>query len=478
MSALVSSFALSGQACTASNDATLRPDLKIVVLGDSITAGPVPIGWAQELANYCHLVYGDRSPTFVNMGTGGINIANTVDQGKAAAAIAQNPDMLFIELGTNDEIPGVTRASIKASADYLLSTLRAGLPTIPMVWVGPWAARSENWGPDPLQNRMDAVQGGIQDSAPAFNVQYVEVRSTQQVDEMTNNTPAPGITPGINTIDGTHPNWRGRPLYGNAFKNRMLFTDKLFPDLSPTWQPDADVTPFLWIEADQLSLADASLVASWSPFTASGAARPTYRKTGWFNGGPAVQFDGVANVMTAVGLSTPAGAKTIFMVYALANAAVGFGNYFSLLSLPSSPGVTTEWIPSFTGGTSPPITVNFDALHSGGDGFFSTGTGDVADGSAGTWPVRLGATWAGGSSTDPANLHIYWGGGSQACVQQNTFLAQFATALPALGARVNDGVTATNFTPALLTAVIAYPGVLTTVQFYRVDQYLRRKWGP
>lgn len=458
---------------------------KVSQIGDStcVLNGGVQV----EVINHLQLLYGDSAPTWINHAIPGSTIANLVTDGQVSAAIADAPSLVLIGCGVNS-ITGATYASILADAQSVLSPIRAALPNVRIAWFPLWCGHSEAWNPDPNQAAVDAVVNGVKDACAQYSAVLVDVRSTYLIDEMTNN---PGqASSGINTVDGTHENWRGRPMCGRRIASQFIYELPLYPniDLDPTWRPDADVTPALWLEADQLS---AGPVTTWGPFTTYGGS-PSCIASGWSSAGngaaplpatglpsmPCVRFNGVSDVMTASGLSTPAGAKTLFVVYRMQSSPAGFGQYVSMLSLTNGV-VSSEFIPCFTGGTDPLQIWCCDQKRSGSDGFFETGTQfDINDSGGAITASRFCSTFAGGSSTDTSQYAMYLGGSPLTVTRGSTWLPLDLTAKPALGARVSDGVTATNFAQVDVAAILLYNASLTTVQRARVDQYLRRKWGP
>ena len=80
-----------------------------------------------------------------------------------------------------------------------------------------------------------------------------------------------------------------------------------------------------WLDASRLTVADGSLLSTWSDSsgngrdaTAAGTARPTFRTNGTSNGHAAVEFDGVANVLvTAAPVSTAVDNFSLFVVASL-----------------------------------------------------------------------------------------------------------------------------------------------------------------
>jgi lysophospholipase L1-like esterase len=449
----------------------MRPGTKVSFLGDSITAGPTG-GWYQDLIQHARMRYGATAPTFTAHGVGGVTIAGTLSNGQVTAVIADAPDVVFVELGTNNLV-GAVYATILADATSVIATLRASLPNVKMAWLSVWA-RGEQWGPDPSQAMIDVVTQGVKDACAANNVQFIDNHSVQQAYEMTYNTPAPGVYQGITTVDGIHPTWLGRPKLARNVINSIFWLATTSPniDVTPSWSPtvDSGITWAFWLESRNLTPAPLS---SWGPFSTF-AGSPTVVAGGWFNGRNCVRFSG-SDVMTA-SLSTPAGAKTVIALFKCAGVPAN-GNYYSLLTLTNGV-VTTEVIPAFTGGTKPLVMVNCDQKKTGSDGFSVIGTNDIADSETPPWPFRLACTFAGGSSTDPAQYTFTWAGAPCTSVQQAGFLAEALTCLCALGGRMEDGATLSQPFAGDLVALGVTNSIPTSLQLAQVDQYLRLWYGP
>jgi lysophospholipase L1-like esterase len=461
-----------------------RPGCVVSIISDSIGAPQSNGGWQQEVQNRCAMLYGDSQPTWNNHGIGGATIQSATSvQVPLVQADNPPPDIILIELGVNNVGGQPSRASIASAAGLLLSPLRSSFPNAMIGWSTMWTGNSEQWNPDPNEPWVSNINNGIADACATYNAQVIDGHTWYQVDAQINNPS--NLSSGINTVDGTHPNWRGRPMLGRAWSAQVYFDDPLYIDVdaTPTWTPSSDVTPTFFIEADALTPGP---VNSWGPFSkfATGTA-PTCISGGWTSplptgtgqaNMPCVRFNGTSDVMTAA-LSVAAGAKTLVAVYRLRQDASSFGTFFSLLTLTNGT-VTSEIMPSFA--LSPNQTyVNCDMKFSGADGFFFIGTQGMHDSSGDLYPIRLISTFAGGSSTDTAQYAYYWGGASVGLSKNSGFYAQNnATALCALGARIENGTTPTSYCPVDIVALGAYPVVLTTVQRARLGAYLRRKWGP
>jgi lysophospholipase L1-like esterase len=460
---------------------TIHSGDRVAIGGDSITATGVN-GWAEELINQSQILYGDGINWFLYGASGTslhdwTNVTTYTD-----AVLAFNPDVIITELGTNFTPSNKTRASFATDAEALIDYYRAQRPAVRQAMCSTWNHGSE-LTPDPYQAATDASNGGLTDACAARGIQYIDVRNRYLQGEALLN-PAPGVARGILTADGLHPNWRGRPMYGVEARRNVIWASPTYaePDWS-TWQPDADVTPSLWLEARQLSQADGSPVSTWGAFTASGASRPTYVATGWLGGPPVVRFNG-ANVMTAAGLSTPAGAKTVFVVSNLASFTFGQpGNYVSLLSLKVSAGVYAQIMPlssyndyktwSFTGDVHSDHSTGYPSLMLRDAYIYNSDNPDP-------FPTRISATWDGGDIQAAGSFAFQQGGGlsGQTLVQSlNGFMLPSATSVTSLGGRL-DGSTLDHAFTGDVAAILVYPGVLTTVQRARVGEYLRRKYGP
>lgn len=460
-----------GQAPYVSNAASLvtfRPGAKVCFVGDSISAAP-QCPWFAEVANRLKMLYGD-AVTITIHATGGATIEGATSDTNFTAAIADAPDVLIVELGVNNMSAGVSRSSIATKVAARIAQVRAALPNAEMAWLSIWCGHGEAL-PNPNQADLDAVNGGISDACSAGRVQFVEVNSVSVADDMNNN---PTNVNGRNTLDGTHPNWRGRPMMGRAGVDRLRFA---YPtgtdvDITPGWTPADDVTPLIWLEADQIA---AGAVTTWGPYSVFGGA-PQVIPDGWFNGRPCVRFDGIADVLAAPGLSIAAGAKTLFIVYKLITAPSAFATYISACSFTNGV-VSSEFMP-VNNTPDPAVSWCCDQKRNGSDGFFMTGTSDLTDSSGYMYPTRFASKFAGGTSTDTAQYQHFWGGTSLTSARGTTWLPLELTAKCAIGARISDGVTASHFANMDLAVLGLLPGSLTTQQFYRVDQYLRRKWGP
>lgn len=468
----------------------LRPSCVVSIIGDSISVGQMG-AFQQELINHCALIYGDNAPTFNVHGVAGVNIQTATTNGQLAGAIADNPDVFLIELGINNifdtthSLPAPTRSAVAGYAGTMLSTIRASFPNTPIGWCTPLVSGGEQWNPPatsvPPYTVADIVLG-IKDACATYNVQVIDSNSDFLALESVIN---PQQQPfGVLTLEGTHPNWRGRPWYGRAIVDRVFFNNPLFSpnvDVTPTWTPDTDVTPAFWFEADQVNpgpVASLGMEATFATF--AGATSPTCVAGAWFNGGNVLRFNGVSDVMTS-SLTLGAGAKTLFAVYKVTTGPATFGTWYSLLTVAGNPaGINSEFAP-YANNSWGPIMAMFDQHANGSDGFNVINTNGVQDSTNGNigYPIRFAARYAGGGPATVGKYSYYGGGFNISPLNSNAGLtAQASTCLTALGAKIEDGVHPTMYAQLDLAALILYNSSLTTVQFNRVDQYLRRKWGP
>lgn len=467
----------------------IRPGMKISAITDSI--GVAQMGaWQQEPTNHGHMIYGDSAPTWITHGVAGITIEGATTNGQLSGAIADNPDLFLIELGVNDIFntihsnPPPTRSYIAGVAGTMLATIRASFPTTPIGWMLPLISGGEQWSPPATSTppyTVGDIALGIQDACATYGAQVLDTHSAWLAQEQIWNPTQQ--TFGFLSLEGTHPNWHGRPMLGRMVVDRVYWDNPLFSpnvDLNTSWTPDTDVTPTIWIEADMPSVGPVSSIGRGTVFnTFSGGTSPTCVAGAWFNGKNVIRFNGVSDVMTA-SLTTNAGAKTLFAVYKVSTAPPVFGTWYSLLTLTN--GVINSEFAPFANTSWGPIMAMFDQHANGSDGFEVINTNGVQDSSNENigYPIRFEARWTGAGSPTDVNQYTYYGAGfSITPINSNAgFVAQATTALCALGAKIEDGVHPSMYSNIDLVALLVYNANLTTSQFYRVDQYLRRKWGP
>jgi lysophospholipase L1-like esterase len=457
----------------------------IVAAGDSITATWKNVGWCQEVRNLGIALYGASAPTWINRGYGGIGIDTYVSNGHAATVIADAPDLIIIELGVNNGVS--PRATIKAMMLNLFAAFRAGLPNVRMIVVGIQRGTTEQWGPDPTQAVVTAINGGLEDACIQDGaVPFIDVRTRQLELSAIYNAPAPGAASGVFTNDGLHPNIYGRSPYGITARKSIEYRGILTPAPDPeVWDFDTDATPFVWIESDRVTgVADGGAISSLgvgvnaaTPWIASGSARPTYLAAD-YDGKPSIVANGTTNIMTAPGLVVPAGAKTLFAVYKTAVLASVATEFQALVNMKVSGGslAVTQFSPTYN------FTFDYtgfdaDLLPPGGVETWVSTASSMYE--SANWQITA-VSWAGGSPQDAAKYVFYYNSGGPMTITQRSSLALHPgpNAITALLGRYNDGVTPSSLWGGRFRALLAYPGVLTAQQFSRVHERLRGKYGP
>lgn len=150
--------------------------------------------------------------TVINRGVAGWKVAQV--QADAAATISQAPNVIFLCIGINDAVGGVTPpATYRTSLDATLDAYIVGLPGVVIFVISPFLFK-EQWthvGPA-LNNSDDAnidlivAQAQASAAARPANCTWVPLRPAALAYEVANNTPEPGAVNGI-LMDGTsiHP---------------------------------------------------------------------------------------------------------------------------------------------------------------------------------------------------------------------------------------------------------------------------------
>jgi acyl-CoA thioesterase-1 len=119
-----------GISMTVPNRADAAQPVKLLALGDSLTAGyglPEPQGFTRQLEKA--LAAKGYSVTVVNAGVSG----DTTAGGRARLdwALADKPDAAIVELGANDMLRGLDPGQAKANLDAILKTLaERKIPTL------------------------------------------------------------------------------------------------------------------------------------------------------------------------------------------------------------------------------------------------------------------------------------------------------------------------------------------------------------
>jgi len=165
------------------------PELTIVVLGDSLTAG---YGLSQEAAFPARLEEAlknrGRQVRVVNSGVSG----DTSMGGLARLdwSLGDHPDLVIVELGANDALRGLSPQQTRKNLDNILHRLRQN--GVPALLTGMKAPR--NMGED-YYNRFDRIYPEL---AQQYKLPFYPFFLTGVVGK-----------PGLNQADGIHPNSAG-----------------------------------------------------------------------------------------------------------------------------------------------------------------------------------------------------------------------------------------------------------------------------
>lgn len=110
--------------------AMAAPPIKLLALGDSLTAGyglPEPQGFTAQLQRA--LVAKGYAVTVINAGVSGDTTAGGL--ARLDWALADRPDAAIVELGANDMLRGLDPAAAKANLDAILTRLKdQKIPTL------------------------------------------------------------------------------------------------------------------------------------------------------------------------------------------------------------------------------------------------------------------------------------------------------------------------------------------------------------
>jgi lysophospholipase L1-like esterase len=99
------------------------PDLRVAVLGDSSVTGPGVTGpdeiWIRIV---CDRLADDRYVILQSFAVGGSRAGDLI-AGQMEGAIAFRPDLIFVSVGANDAIKGVSRCRFEENLDHLIGRL-------------------------------------------------------------------------------------------------------------------------------------------------------------------------------------------------------------------------------------------------------------------------------------------------------------------------------------------------------------------
>lgn len=189
-------------------------------VGDSITN----FGWfaaAGGFVDQINALVGGAGITVTSYGLGGDKVGGLAPRVHERVAIYR-PDVIVVEIGFNDAPAATPSAQFRADYDSILIGCRAECPNAQLMSISiltfqeQWLSGPLRWSPSATQTNIDTLNVQIAASAAALGAAYVDVRAPALVYESTHNTPEPGVTSGILTLDSIHPNPTGQVLMGTT----------------------------------------------------------------------------------------------------------------------------------------------------------------------------------------------------------------------------------------------------------------------
>lgn len=196
----------------------------VVMCGDSITdtANPAGTGWYMATGGYMDQVHAQcPGATFINSGHAGDG-TNTVAAAVKTRILDHAPDILILEIGINNW----TRQDYAS----ILGPVRGQFPNCQIACVSIlW--HNEQWSSGPPIIFSNGANDStlytnnieINDLCIQYGCVYVDMRTQAATYESTHNTPEPGVTTGIITSDGVHPNTTGQLLMGTYMMAQTAF---------------------------------------------------------------------------------------------------------------------------------------------------------------------------------------------------------------------------------------------------------------
>lgn len=155
--------------CTPAEEAAVTdPDAPLVAFyGDSYTLGT----GASDLANrWSTIICRERGWREFNPSVNGLGFVNNrrVDVDLPQQIIAQQPDIVFVTMGLNDNFSYASRADeIHAAIDADLTTLKAALPDARFIVVEPF------WYTDARPDSVEVIIGWVHDAADAIGADWI-----------------------------------------------------------------------------------------------------------------------------------------------------------------------------------------------------------------------------------------------------------------------------------------------------------------
>ncbi len=175
--------------CTSVSAAAAEKIVRIVALGDSLTAGfGVAVGDAFPQQLEAALRKRGQAVRVINAGVSG----DTTAGGRARLdwALAEKPDAVIVELGANDALRGLPPAMTRANLDAIVTRLKAQ-------------------GIRVLLAGMRAPPNMGHDYADAFDAVYPALAKRHRIHLYPFFLDGVAARPGLNQPDGIHPNAKG-----------------------------------------------------------------------------------------------------------------------------------------------------------------------------------------------------------------------------------------------------------------------------
>lgn len=205
-----------------SKHATVTATSTSATLGATSTAAT--LGVTSTSATLSGKAYTSTSQAFSNSG---LNIEQIRQQQSVwlVAGVAAGATIYYVEAGVNNvfgankDIPGAQASSLQLIAD-----IHAAAPSAKVAWLNVFAGGSEQI-PAATDSDVATVNGYIAAAVSANSsfAYLIDVHTAQQAYETAHNTPLPGATTGVLTLDGTHPNATGQVFFATTMEASISY---------------------------------------------------------------------------------------------------------------------------------------------------------------------------------------------------------------------------------------------------------------
>jgi lysophospholipase L1-like esterase len=180
----------------------------IAMWGDSI--GIPQYKYWEQLEIAVNAFYNSRGltpPTFIDNHSGGAKTDWLTQPLIQAIAIADEPDVVILEIGINDVNGGITKEQSAVNIDAFWTVLLAEFPSLRGMMLGPWEK-------SPFEEDIRLYSTEHAAVARSRGFAFVNLRAYQDAD------------PGVRTTDQVHPNDEGKAwLSGKAMFQIALHTE-------------------------------------------------------------------------------------------------------------------------------------------------------------------------------------------------------------------------------------------------------------